>query len=165
MTLMLRDSVEQDLPAVLATESDPDVSRWITVWTRERHVQAMRADDEAHMVFCERERTLGFLLLAGLGTPEIELRRIALTRRGEGIGAAALELALGYAFDILGAHRVWLDVLPENARAIALYARIGLQDDGEAPHAHLLPDGSSMTLRLMSIRKAVWLTAPGGRTS
>ena len=155
---MLRDSVEHDLPAVLEIQSDPDVARWVTVWTPARHRQAMREPDDAHMVFCERERTLGFLLLAGLTAPDrnIELRRIALAHRGQGIGAPALELALGYAFEILGARRVWLDVVPSNQRALRLYARSGLTDDGIAQTGRLLPDGTPGPMRLMSISSEAW---------
>ena len=151
--LKLRETVEQDLPFVLATQAEPDVGPWIGSWTRERHLAAIAGDDEAHLVFCERERTVGFLLLAGLAAPghTIELRRIALSRRGTGLGAGALELALGYAFDVRGARRVWLDVLTSNARALRLYRRAGLADDGLAPQGHLLPDGSVVPLRLMSI--------------
>lgn len=152
MALKLRETVERDLPEVMAIEGDPDVSPWITVWPAERHRRALAEPDEAHMIF-SHGRTVGFLLLAGLNDPHrsIELRRIALSCRGAGLGAGALDLALGYAFDVLDGRRVWLDVLPGNARALLLYERAGFADDGPAPHRHLLPDGSSLPLRLMSI--------------
>jgi diamine N-acetyltransferase len=157
--LKLRESAERDIPELMAIEADPDVSPWITVWPAERHRRALSEPDEAHMVFSRRGRTVGFLLLAGLTAPDrsIELRRIALSCRGEGLGAGALELALGYAFDVLGARSVWLDVLPGNARALRLYERAGLVDHGLAPHRHLLPDGSSAPLRLMSITNAAFV--------
>jgi RimJ/RimL family protein N-acetyltransferase len=159
--LRLRESVVQDLPFVLATEADPDVAPWVDSWTRERHLQAISDDDEAHLVFCERDETVGFLLLAGLGSPgdTIELRRIALSRRGTGLGAGAIELALGYAFEVRGAGRVWLDVLADNVRATRLYRRAGFADDGLAPKPHLLPDGSSVPLRLMSITAPAFAAA------
>jgi diamine N-acetyltransferase len=167
VALKLRETVEQDLAEVMAIEADPDVSPWITVWPAERHRRAIADPDEAHMVFFRRGRTVGFLLLAGLSGPErsIELRRIALACRGEGLGAPALELALGYAFDVLRARRVWLDVLADNRRALRLYARAGLRDDGEALQPHLHPDGSRSPLRLMSIGQPEWAArsspAPG----
>jgi diamine N-acetyltransferase len=161
----LRDTLDRDLPAVLAIEADPDVAPWISAWPLERHRRAICDADEAHMVFCERQEIVGFLLLAGLLVPErsVELRRIALSPRGEGLGAPALDLALGYAFDVLGAPAVWLDVLPTNTRALRLYRRAGLLDDGLIENAHLLPDGSSAPLRLMSIRVEDWSPAPEHR--
>jgi diamine N-acetyltransferase len=162
VALKLRETVEQDLLAVLAIEADPDVAPWITAWPLERHRNAISDAGEAHMVFCERQETVGFLLLAGLRTPEraVELRRIALSRRGERLGTAALDLALGYAFDVLGAVRVWLDVLPANTRALRLYRSAGLLDEGLIEDAHLLPGGSLAALRLMSIRAEEWSPAP-----
>ena len=158
MALKLRDTLARDLPEVLAVESDPDVARWVTVWPVDRHRRAISDPDEAHMVFCRRGAVAGYLLLAGLGSPErsVELRRIALSVRGEGLGAAALDLALGFGFDVLAAARVWLDVLPDNSRALRLYERAGFADDGPAPARHLLPDGSSAPLRLMSISEQRW---------
>lgn len=82
--------------------------------------------------------------------------RIALRTRGEGLGADALEPALGYGFDVLGTDRVWLDVLVDNARARRPYERAGLTDDGPAPGPHLLPDGTPVPLRLMSIGQERW---------
>ncbi len=162
MALKLRDTVEADLAEVMAIENDADVSPWITVWPAARHRRAFAEPDEAHMIFSRRGLTVGFLLLAGLTGPDrsIELRRIALSCRGEGLGAAALDLALGYAFDVLRARRVWLDVLPANTRALRLYERAGFADDGLARHGHVLPDGSSVPLRLMSITDTAF--APHG---
>ena len=71
-----------------------------------------------------------------------------------------MDLALGYAFDVLSALRVWLDVLPANARALRLYRSAGLVDDGVIEDAHLLPDGSLAETRLMSIRAERWSRAP-----
>lgn len=158
MALKLRDTLAQDLPEVLAIESDADVARWVTAWPAERHRSAISAPDEAHMAFCRRGAVVGYLLLAGICSPErsVELRRIALSARGEGLGATALDLALGFAFDVLAARRVWLDVLPDNSRALRLYERAGFRDDGPAPAQHLLPDGSSTPLRLMSITEQRW---------
>lgn len=158
MALKLRETVPGDIPAVLAIESDPEVARWTGSWLAERHRQAISDPDEAHMVFCRRQVVIGYLLLSAVRSPErnVELRRIALGVRGEGLGAGAIELALGYAFDVLGARRVRLDVLEDNAPARHLYERAGFADDGRAPEPHLLPDGSSVPLRLMSISEERW---------
>jgi len=158
MALTLRETAEEELPAVLALEADPDVSPWITAWPAERHLRAIQDPDEAHMAFWDESRHEGFLLLAGLRNENhsVELRRIALRRRGEGLGAAALDLALAHAFGSCTAHRVWLDVLEDNMRAQRLYERAGFAAEGLMREAHLLPDGSFASLRLMSTLRGDW---------
>ena len=54
---------------------------------------------------------------------DIKLFRFA---RGKGIAATALSYAIDEAFKN-GAERVWVDPNPENAKAIALYERLGFQ--------------------------------------
>lgn len=158
MALTLRETAEEDLPAVLALEADPDVAPWITAWPAERHLRAIRVPDEAHLAFWDGTLHAGFLLLAGIRNENrsVELRRIALRRRGEGLGSAALDLALTHAFGGCGAHRVWLDVLEENIRAQRLYDRAGFAVEGVMRDAHLLPDGSFVPLRLMSTLRGDW---------
>ena len=165
MELSLADTTEADLDAVVALESDPDVSPWISPWPRERHLRAISDGDLAHLSFrcADGEAFAGFLLLAGLLNPDrsVELRRIALRTRGHGLGAQALGLALGHCFGALGARRVWLDLLPDNDRAATVYSRAGLADDGILENAHPLPDGSLAPLRLMSISAEDWRRADG----
>ncbi|HXD55399.1 MAG TPA: GNAT family protein [Solirubrobacteraceae bacterium] len=154
MDLSLRDTTEADLRAVQALECDPDVAPWISPWPRERHVRTFSDADMAHLTYSAADgRFEGFLLLAGLTDPagSLELRRIALQSRGRGLRSAAFELALARCFDTYGARRVWLDMLPSNERAAAVYARAGLLDEGILVNAHPLPDGSLGHLRVMSI--------------
>lgn len=158
MPLRLRATAEANLPAVLALEADPDVAPWISGWPAARHREAISDPDQAHLTFVDGDAGVGFLLLAGLTgqNRSVELRRIALNHRGEGLGAAALGLALEHAFGTCAAHRLWLDVLPDNARALRLYERSGFRSEGLLREAHLLPDGSFTSLRLMSILKEEW---------
>ncbi|QCB94225.1 GNAT family N-acetyltransferase [Cellulomonas shaoxiangyii] len=50
--------------------------------------------------------------------------------RGRGYGTEAIELVLGFAFDGLGMHRVELEALSINARAVSLYENIGFRVEG-----------------------------------
>ena len=159
MDLSLTPTTEADLDAVVALESDPDVAPWISPWPRERHLRAISAEELAHLSFRDADGAFaGLLLLAGLSDPErsIELRRIALRVRGRGLGAQALQAALAHCFEALGAQRVWLDLLPDNERAAAVYRRVGLTDEGVVENAHPLPDGSLGPLRFMSISSDDW---------
>ncbi len=49
---------------------------------------------------------------------------------GQGLGSGAIRLALGYAFDTLGLHRVELQVLSYNYRAIRAYEKCGFAHEG-----------------------------------
>jgi RimJ/RimL family protein N-acetyltransferase len=50
--------------------------------------------------------------------------------RGRGIGEAATRLTLQHAFDDLNLHRISLTVLASNARAKALYEKVGFRAEG-----------------------------------
>jgi RimJ/RimL family protein N-acetyltransferase len=152
MALVLRETVEAALPAVIAIESATEVARWVTVWPHERHRRAISDPDEAHLTAADGEEIIGFVLLAGLAGPHrsVELRRIAIARRSAGLGRKTLNLALELAFGHYQAHRVWLDVLPDNERARRLYISCGFVQEGLLREAHLHPDGSFSPLLLMS---------------
>jgi RimJ/RimL family protein N-acetyltransferase len=61
--------------------------------------------------------------------------------RGRGYGTEAIELVLGLAFDGIGLHRVELDVLSINARALSLYENIGFTVEGRRRDAYRDGDG------------------------
>jgi diamine N-acetyltransferase len=71
----------------------------------------------------------------------VELRRIVIARPGHGLGRAALTLVLDHAFGELRAHRVWLDVKRDNARARHLYAALGFVEEGVLRDALRVGDG------------------------
>lgn len=56
--------------------------------------------------------------------------------RGRGYGTEAIELVLGFAFDGLDLHRVELDVLSINTRALSLYENIGFRQEGRRRDAY-----------------------------
>ncbi len=61
--------------------------------------------------------------------------------RGQGLGKQITRLILAWAFDVLGAHRVELEVLASNHRAIACYLACGFRQEGVRREAELYPDG------------------------
>jgi diamine N-acetyltransferase len=95
---------------------------------------------------------VGFVLLAGLTNENrsVGLRRIVVEPAGRGLGRAALALVLDHAFDGLGAHRVWLDVKVDNARARRAYEAVGFVAEGVLRDA-LLTDGRYESLVVMSV--------------
>jgi RimJ/RimL family protein N-acetyltransferase len=61
--------------------------------------------------------------------------------RGQGLGQEITRLVLAWAFTVLGVHRVELEVLAGNGRAIGCYRACGFRQEGIRRQAGLYPDG------------------------
>ena len=61
--------------------------------------------------------------------------------RGRGLGREVTRLVLAWAFDVLAVHRVQLEVLATNSRAISCYLACGFRREGVRREAELYPDG------------------------
>jgi ribosomal-protein-alanine N-acetyltransferase len=61
--------------------------------------------------------------------------------RGRGLGREVTRMVLAWAFDVLGVHRVELQVLAGNRRAINCYLACGFRQEGVRREAELYPDG------------------------
>lgn len=137
-----------DLDFVLTAERHPDNAPYIGQWRKERHICAIASDDEAHFII---ERTaikqaaiehanqpisvgqpIGYIICQGLQNDNdaVLLLRIVITEKGKGYGRQALEWVKSYAFDTIGTHRLWFDVIASNKRARALYTSAGFQEEG-----------------------------------
>ncbi len=116
---------------------------------------------EFHLRTLEDDRLIGFvalhtiewnnqaaLLAIGIGEPAY---------RGRGYGTDALLLALHYGFEELNLHRVGLNVIANNARAIRTYERIGFRREG-ALRGAVSRDGSRYDVLLMGMLKDEWDT-------
>ena len=141
----LRPTMQSDLGFVLSLERDPENLPYITPWERIQHEAAIRFPDFRHFVIETGEglEPGGFLILIGCRNPHhaIELKRMVVRDKQQGIGRAALRVAKKIAFDDLGAHRFWLDIKKSNARAQALYAGEGFVFEGELRQAVKIANG------------------------
>lgn len=74
----------------------------------------------------------GFAIFREIGNPSgrVELFRLALARTGGGQGLTFVQALTDYAFERLGAQRVWLDASGENLRAMTIYDRAGYRREG-----------------------------------
>jgi RimJ/RimL family protein N-acetyltransferase len=70
--------------------------------------------------------------------------------RDHGYGSEAIRLVLAYAFDVVGLHRVELEVYAFNTRAIRAYERCGFEVEGRLRHA-LLWEGERHDALIMGI--------------
>ena len=76
-------------------------------------------------------------------------------RLGQGLGVAAIQLALTWGFDHLALHRVSLTVLADNPRAVAAYTRCGFVVEGRFRDT-LLRDGAWYDDFAMAVLKPQW---------
>ncbi len=131
----LRPTMSSDLEFVLSLEQDPANLPYITPWDRTQHEAAIRFPDFRHFIL-EAGPGLhanGFLILIGCRSrhQSLELKRMVVRDKGQGVGRAALRETKRVAFGDLRAHRLWLDVKKRNTRAQALYAGEGFVVEGE----------------------------------
>jgi ribosomal protein S18 acetylase RimI-like enzyme len=129
--ITLRKTEESDLDYILAAEHDPENCRFVIPWSREKHLEALCDPDLAHLI-AQRERRIGYVILAGLLDPNqsIEFRRIVITEKGCGYGKATVGLVKEFAFQTHKAHRLWLDVKAQNHRARSVYEACGFSIEG-----------------------------------
>ncbi|TDP74164.1 GNAT family N-acetyltransferase [Roseateles toxinivorans] len=130
----LRPTMLSDLDFVVSVEQDGQNRPFITPWERTQHEGAIRFPDSRHFIVeagPEYERA-GFVILQGCRNPNgsVELKRIVLQTKGQGLGRVCVGLLKKMAFKDLHAHRFWLDVKGLNTRALALYASEGFVEEG-----------------------------------
>jgi RimJ/RimL family protein N-acetyltransferase len=89
------------------------------------------------------------------------LKRMAVAAPGQGIGSSFLRMVVRWVFTQTDAHRLWLDVLADNARARHVYLAHGFVEEGRLRAAYKLPDESRIDLILMSSLRLDWLQGAG----
>ncbi|RZT97903.1 GNAT family N-acetyltransferase [Rivibacter subsaxonicus] len=134
LTVRLRPTMLSDLDDVIEIENDAANLPFITPWERTQHEGAVRFPDFRHFIVEAGpgfERA-GFVILQGCRSQHrsVELKRIVLQSKGQGLGRACVRLLKQMAFRDLHAHRFWLDVKTLNTRAQALYASEGFVEEG-----------------------------------
>ena len=130
--VILRPTMLSDLDFVVSVEQDAANAPFITAWERTQHEGAIRFPDSRHFIVELDGQRAGFVILQGCRNPHgsVELKRIVLQTKGQGLGRACVRLLKAMAFRDLHAHRFWLDVKSLNTRAQALYASEGFVEEG-----------------------------------
>ena len=130
--IFLRPTREEDLEQILEIEHQN--ARFIGVYSREKHGFIMHDQSKIHLAIFEAVscELVGYAILAGLGDPHnaVEFRRLAISKKGQGFGRDAIRLIKRLCFEKLGVHRLWLDVISDNFRAVKLYQSEGFKKEG-----------------------------------
>ena len=132
--LRLRPTMLSDLDFVTGVETDQRNLPFISPWDRTQHEGAVRFPDFRHFIVeagSDGSRD-GFVILQGCRNPNksVELKRLVLQSKGQGLGRLCVRWLKRMAFRDLHAHRFWLDVRSLNIRALALYASEGFVEEG-----------------------------------
>lgn len=149
----LRTFRDSDIDFALSIEAREENSAFIGRWPRTVHEDRLRGPDYQYwLVESPEGEQLGYVILNGLCSPHlaVELARIALDAPGRGLGVVVFDLLFQHVFEVLGAHRFWLDVFPTNTRAHRLYTKVGFVPEGTLREAFLV-NGEYRPLTLMSV--------------
>ncbi|MBO9686214.1 GNAT family N-acetyltransferase [Roseateles chitosanitabidus] len=140
----LRPTMLSDLDFVVGVEQDAANRPFITPWERTQHEGAIRFPDARHFIVELDAERAGFVILQGCRNPNrsVELKRIVLGPKGQGVGRQCVRLLKRMAFEQLGAHRFWLDVKGRNTRAQALYRSEGYVEEGRLRECVRIEPGS-----------------------
>ena len=141
----LRPTMLSDLEWVVTVETDAVNLPFITPWERTQHEGAIRFPDSRHFIAEAGEvgERAGFVIVQGCRSPNrsVELKRMVLQPKGQGLGRACVRLLKRMAFRDLHAHRFWLDVKALNTRAHALYSSEGFVEEGRLRESVRAGDG------------------------
>lgn len=149
----LRPALAADLPRIAALERAPSARAFVGQWSEERHRATLAGDDARYFVVDGPGGELAaFAILRGLAEANrgIELKRIVVAAPEQGLGRRMLTELIRIAFEDLHAHRLFLDVFEDNARARHLYERLGFVYEGTLREA-AERGGRWYNLRLMSM--------------
>ncbi len=159
MAPRIRPATPDDIPFIAGVEGAPTSAGFIGRFTAERHAALMRDPDSLHLVALDGAgERFGFAILWELSDPNgnVLLKRIAVARPGEGLGAPFLALVIDRVFARPESHRLWLTVAPHNPRAQRLYEAFGFQVEGRQREAIHSPERGRFDLIQMSILRPEW---------
>ncbi len=94
----------------------------------------------------------GLRVDAGQHSASYSVGLFVASLRGHGLGREVTRLVLSWAFGELGAHRVQLEVLAFNRRAINCYLACGFRQEGIRREAELYPDGWHDMIQMAVLR-------------
>jgi RimJ/RimL family protein N-acetyltransferase len=158
----LRQATEADIPAVMAIERSPGYDLLVGRWPEKRHRAEMAVPSNAYLLGLDGDgEPSGFAILRDLDNPHgnVLLQRIAVSRPGQGFGAAFLAALIRWVFARPESHRLWLDVFETNERARRAYRSAGFREDGVLREAYVRLDGRRMNQVLMSLLRPEWEAA------
>ena len=123
---VLRAMTPLHLDAVMAIET----AAYAFPWSRGNFIDSIAAGYAARVLFDERGAMLGYFVAMG-GVDEMHLLNITVAPAEQSRGHARymIDVLIGLCRQAV-AHELWLEVRASNARARAIYARLGFVQKG-----------------------------------
>jgi RimJ/RimL family protein N-acetyltransferase len=149
-----------DVPFIMATERTDGYDAFVGRWDEARHLAALDDRNYAYFVACEADQPAGFTIVRDWASPERAtcVKRIVVSKPGNGVGRRLLRAGVDTIFSETHAHRVWLGVFPENARARRVYEAIGFKAEGVARGSAFFA-GVHRDELIMSVLRPEWTGA------
>jgi RimJ/RimL family protein N-acetyltransferase len=158
--IALRASNPADLDFITELERRPAHRDFIGQWTDAEHLSAMAGKDRRSHSIIERDGVPEGYLIAFDNRDEvggIYLKRLLVDGKGRGTGTQALRLFIAQKFADPRTKLVWLLVRDANARAQAVYRKLGFErlelEGEEARRFDSLSDTPNESFRMI-LRKA-----------
>ena len=154
--MLLRPALPSDIPGIIALERTPFAREFVGQWSEERHRTTLAGGDARYYVSeAESGEFQAYAILRGLSEDSgaIELKRIVVAIPERGLGRRIVVELIRIAFEEFKAHRLFLDVYEDNARALHLYESLGFTYEGVLREA-ACRDGTWVNLHLMSMLKS-----------
>jgi [ribosomal protein S5]-alanine N-acetyltransferase len=170
--VLLRPPRESDIDDRLPYPIDPAEEdlyggSWRRVWKGQRfhtreHLAAQleAATPPGHLSWCVEHESgavgaCGLRVDAGNHRAWYSVGIFVSELRGQGLGREITRLVANWGFQTLGLHRIELEVLTGNERAIRCYEAVGFRREGVRREAELYPDGWKDFL-YMSLLASEW---------
>jgi diamine N-acetyltransferase len=151
--MRFRTATAADIPQICALERRPEFRTMVGSWPEEQHLKTL-ADAASTYIVAENQpgEIAGFAILQGLLSEHraMEVKRIVIGAPNQGTGKRLLTEVAERAFRQYGAHRLYLDVFVNNARARHVYKTFGFREEGIMRDA-IYRDGAYYSLVLMSL--------------
>jgi RimJ/RimL family protein N-acetyltransferase len=148
-----------ELEYVYQTERMPGYESLVARWSLEAHYLARARPDTRYLIGGRQIGAAeGFVILQPLADAHegTKIKRIAVTAPGNGFGQALLDATFRWVFTRTASHRVWLDVLAHNGRAIAAYEAAGMTLEGRLRASYEMEGGGHVDRLVLSILREEW---------
>lgn len=131
--LKIDEAKSDEIDEIIAIESNQENRDYLWIGTMEEHKAEIADPNHLLLLFHNKSNgyTKGYALIRlDYKSHIFEVRRIAITDKGNGYGREAMVGLIRYAFENTDTNRLWLDVYPDNKIGINLYESLGMHCDG-----------------------------------
>ena len=154
---MLRPPAETDADALASILAEPEVAHWWPGFDRARVLAELISErlDEEPFVIEHLGQTVGYIQVAEELEPDFRHAGIDLfltaTAQGRGLGPDAIRTLAADLIDRRGHHRLTIDPVADNTRAIAAYTKVGFRPVGRMRQYQRMADGTWADALLMEM--------------